>query len=72
MENALIGAQIGLSDANADPGTGFGSLDARSVDLILYGRLWGSSNTTDAVDGAAVRLRGTLGMVRADNLTGAI
>lgn len=43
MESALIGAQIGRSTLNADLGTGFGTLDARSTDLALYGRMSGSS-----------------------------
>ncbi|MFN4172877.1 MAG: autotransporter outer membrane beta-barrel domain-containing protein [Pseudorhodobacter sp.] len=44
MEKALVGLQIGRSDIKAKLGTGFGTLDAKSTDTVLYGRLSGASN----------------------------
>lgn len=43
MENALAGVQVSYGRGSADLGAGFGTLESRSRDLVLYGRLWGSS-----------------------------
>lgn len=44
FEKALVGAQISLTDASVDVGAGEASVDARSIDLALYGRLTGTSD----------------------------
>jgi uncharacterized protein YhjY with autotransporter beta-barrel domain len=44
LERGLVGAQLGTTFANAGLGGAFGRLDAQSLDLVLYGRLSGSSN----------------------------